>query len=399
MALEYMVNGTYRQVIRQKINEDLAFQEKIRIVKAELITFNEKPRKTLWKDGTGKFRKTVAPFPKIRIFDQDGSMGEGNASPELWNNFIPFMMGFKEPMTNLEWRKYLYWQERGADAYSRAMLQAELLLFDLIAKKRGIPMHRLLGGKDWCDAYKGGGSTVETDQELVEEMLSNQREGFRTTKVKTSLNDFDEDFRRLHLVREALGPAFNIAIDSNQAWDAETCMAFLRREQKEKIGLYFWEEPIVHTDTDEIAKLVRMMKEEDLYVPLAYGENARNFNTFKSYMDAGVEIIQPSMFCSYTVAEALRIADYARAKGFRITSAQNHLGCVFGTLLQEGEMIEFHRPWIEGNEEYYTVCPKMQKDGKIHMPDIPGVPIRMDWDKLDAEGMVRSREYRYEKYY
>ncbi|MBQ6036174.1 MAG: hypothetical protein IJL43_02575, partial [Lachnospiraceae bacterium] len=142
-----------------------------------------------------------------------------------------------------------------------------------------------------------------------------------------------------------------------------------------------------------------MMKEEDLYVPLAYGENARNFNTFKSYMDAGVEIIQPSMFCSYTVAEALRIADYARGRGFRITSAQNHLGCVFGTLLQEGEMIEFHRPWIEGNEEYYTVCPKMGKDGKIRMPDIPGVPIRMDWEKLDAEGMIRSREYRYEKYY
>ena len=52
MFPEYRVNGEYRQVIRQKINEDMAFPEKIRIMKAELFLFNEKPRKTLWKDGT-----------------------------------------------------------------------------------------------------------------------------------------------------------------------------------------------------------------------------------------------------------------------------------------------------------------------------------------------------------
>ncbi len=397
MHPEYLVNGKYRQVIRQKINEGMAFPETIRIMKAELFLFNDKPRKTLWKDGTGKFRQNVTPTPRIRIWDQDGIMGEGNASPELWNNFIPFMLGFKKPMTNLEWRKYLYWHERGADAYSRAMLEAEMLFFDIIAKKRGIPVHRLLGGKDQCDAYKGGGSTVETDDELVEEMLMNKAEGFRTTKIKVGLNDFDEDFRRLNKVRKALGPDFNIAVDANQAWDAETCMAFLRREKQEDIGLHFFEEPIVHTDTEEIVKLVRMMHEEDLYVPLAYGENARNINTFKSYIDAGVEIIQPSMFCSYTIAEALRIADFARSHGKRITSAQNHLGCVFGTLLQDGEMVEFHRPWIEGNEEYYADCPKMGFDGKIHMPEFPGAPIRMDWEKLMNEGMLKRIEYLYEQ--
>ena len=53
-----MVNGEIEQHIRMHINTGLAFDDKIRIVKAKLYTFNPKPREKTWKDGTGKVQKT-----------------------------------------------------------------------------------------------------------------------------------------------------------------------------------------------------------------------------------------------------------------------------------------------------------------------------------------------------
>ena len=393
MSLEYMIGGKIRQVISQKINEDLAFPEKIRIVKAEYYTFVPQPRKTPWKDGTGKYRTTCV-FPSwIKVWDQDGVCGEGPANPKVWEDAIPFMMGFKEPLTNLEWRKYLYWKERGAKAYQPVMSQVETLLFDIIAKKRGIPMHRLLGAKkDYCDAYKGGGATVLTDEQLVDEMKGIAAEGFKATKMKISREEMSIDIRRLALVREALGPDFAIAVDSNQAWDAETCMEFLK--QVEPYNIAFWEEPIVHTQTEEIAKLVAMMKAEGLYKPLAYGENGTCMSDYQAYMDAGVEIIQPVPMM-YTIAEPLRIANVARAAGHRITSGQNHMGCLMGTLLEDGEMIEFHRPNIEGVEEYYKECPKIGADGKMHMPLHAGSPVIVDFEKLKADGRLAQVQCKY----
>ena len=50
----YKIDGTIEQTISMKINEDLAFPDKIKINKAVLYSFNRKPREKVWKDGTGK---------------------------------------------------------------------------------------------------------------------------------------------------------------------------------------------------------------------------------------------------------------------------------------------------------------------------------------------------------
>lgn len=392
MSLEYMIDGQIRQVIRQKINEDMSFPDRIRIERAELYTFSPRPRATTWKDGTGKVQRTWQFPMMVRVWDQDGYCGEGTASPDLWNNFLPFMMGIEEAHTNVEWRKLLYWKERGGLA--RCIGEVEQLLFDIIAQKHGMPLHKLLGAeRDTCDAYKGGGSVLLSDEQLVDEILSFKEEGFRATKFKISICEVDRDVRRLEKVRKAVGPDFKIAIDSNQAWDAEICMEFLR--QAHEFNIDFWEEPIVHTQTEEISRLVQMMKAENLYVPLAYGESSGGLRAVHdSYIDAGVEIVQPNCM-GYTIAEGLRAADHIRSRGARITSGQNHIACVMGSLLQEGEPIEFHRPNIEGKEQYYAVAPKVGPDGKMHLPDVTGTPVKVDFEKLKADGLLKDIAYRY----
>ena len=44
MSLKYVIDGEIEQTIAMKLNEGLAFPDRIRIVRAELYTFNKRPR-------------------------------------------------------------------------------------------------------------------------------------------------------------------------------------------------------------------------------------------------------------------------------------------------------------------------------------------------------------------
>ena len=248
----YSINGEVDQHICMKINEDFAFPEKIKLARAVLYTFQPKPRKQVWKDGTGKVQKTWTFTPWLRVYDEDGDCGEGPVTPAVWQTILPLMLKDPMPRTNLEWRKIFYWMERANYNFSVPMFQMEVILFDLISRKRGIPMYQLLGAeKNYADIYKGGGSVLRTDEELVEEILAIKEEGFDTTKIKISLGDMKNDLRRIEKIRLAVGPDMKLAVDSNQSYDAQTAMKFIREAYQYDIAWY--EEPIVHTESEEIA--------------------------------------------------------------------------------------------------------------------------------------------------
>ena len=393
MSIKYMIDEEIEQTIAMKINEDLSFPDKIRIVRAELFTFNKKPRAKVWKDGTGKVSREWS-FPTwMRIYDEEGNYGEGTASPEVWKTFLPMMLHDTTPRTNLEWRKLFFWKQRGAVGSFSAMYQLEMMMFDLLARRKGTPLHRMLGAKrDYCDVYKGGGSVLRSDEELVEELVAIKEAGFKGTKFKISIAQPERDIRRMELVRKALGPDFRIAVDSNQAWNAETCMEFIRGAYE--YGIEWYEEPVQAQDMDEIAKLVCMMKGEGLEVPIAMGESAKYYDTFRSYVRAGVRVLQPTPFF-YTIAEALRVADYGRKHGCLITSGQGYMpGVLMGTLLEEGDLIEFHKPNQDYVEDYYCIHSEL-RDGRMYLPDIPGIPVRVDFDKLKADGCLAGVQYFY----
>lgn len=387
---QYQMEPGIVQTIQMKLNQGLAFPDPIVIRKAELYHFHPQPREKVWKDGTGRISRSWC-FPTwLRLYDTEGFCGEGPVLPEVWNIFLPMMLEDAVSRTNLEWRQLFYWRVRGDHSTFRALETLEYVLFDLLAKRRNMPAHRMLGArKDWTDCYRGGGTVLQSDEELVEELLEIKEAGYRATKFKISLNDWERDVRRMEKVRKALGPEMKIAVDSNQAWPKETCMQFLREAAPYDIAWY--EEPTDAFDMDEIAALTAAIRDEGLNVPVAYGESARRFHTFKAYIDAGVQVIQP-LPQFYTLAEQLRTMEYARSRGCRITSGQNDLpGVLIGALLQPGEPIEFHRPNTERIEDYFNVRATLH-DGRLYLPDCPGLPVRVDLERLQADGLLREKQ-------
>lgn len=388
--LQYQMEPGIVQTVAMKINRDLAFPETISIRRAELFHFKPQPRAKIWKDGTGRISRSWC-FPSwLRLYDSEGFCGEGPVLPEVWQIFLPLLLEEAAPHTNLEWRQLFYWRVRGDASTFRALEQLEFLLFDLIAKRRGVPAHRLLGAaKDWTDCYRGGGTVLQSDEELVEELLQIREAGYRATKFKIGFGDYERDVRRMEKVRKALGPDMQIAVDGNQAWDRGTCLRFLR--EAAPYGIAWYEEPTDAFDMEEIRALAEGIAAENLGVPLAYGESARRFHTFRAYVEAGVKVLQP-LPQFYTLAEQLRTIDYGRTHGCQITSGQNDLpGVLVGALLRPGEPVEFHRPNTEYVEEYFTTRATL-REGRLWLPDCPGLPVRADLARLEADGLLEGRQ-------
>ena len=97
----YNIDGVIEQNIAMKINEDLAFPDKVRIKKAVLYSFNKKAREKVCKDGTGKVSREWS-FPDwMKLYDEDGNCGEGPVSPAVWKIFVPMILQDETARTNL----------------------------------------------------------------------------------------------------------------------------------------------------------------------------------------------------------------------------------------------------------------------------------------------------------
>ncbi len=80
------------------------------------------------------------------------------------------------------------------------------------------------------------------------------------------------------------------------------------------------------------------------------------------------------------------------SRGCRITSGQNDLpGVLIGALLRPGEPIEFHRPNTEYMENYFSTKAVL-RDGKLFLPECPGLPVRADLERLEADGLLNEKQ-------
>ncbi len=82
----------------------------------------------------------------------------------------------------------------------------DIALWDLKAKRAGLPLWRLLGGYDPAvPCYAGGIDLDLTPDELVAQTDRNLARGFRAIKMKVGRDDLAEDVAKLAAMRAHLG--------------------------------------------------------------------------------------------------------------------------------------------------------------------------------------------------
>ena len=297
------------------------FDEKQTIAFREAVfcNFHPIPVKKPWRDATGGFGSHVPLQGFIRFIDSEGYEGGTFCSTGMVQNILPLVLT-GESKSYQEWYEYLYWKLRNYGFQSGQIAdlgQFDLIMMEILSRRAGQPLHRYLGAqKDWAAAYKGGGSLLSSDEDLVADMQRYVSEGYNTIKFKVGSDwgkDMKRDALRFEKVRKAVGDQVEIAVDANQVWNVEEALTFAEMIRPYQPAWY--EEPVHSHDMNAI----RAVK-EGTGMMIGYGESMRNAFAFETYAEKGVDHLMPLVGRMSRMSDLLVIRDLARNNGLRFSS-------------------------------------------------------------------------------
>lgn len=370
------------------------FTDKIAFKKAVYYSIKPIPLYKPFQDGSGGNGKYAPERGFMDLYDEEGCCAHHLAIGRSFvERMLPRILTGEKKSYN-QWREDLYWQIRNAGFQSEQAVevgQVDLMMLDILAQRAGKSLHRFMGAeKDWAVCYKGGGSILLSDEELVDDMTRYVSEGYKTVKFKVGTNrgkNMERDITRLAKVREAVGDEIGIAVDANQVFTVEEAVKFAK--MAEPYNLEWFEEPIHSQDMNGIKRL----KEMGVKQPIAFGESMRISYAYETYLEKGVDHLQPSVGRMTRMDDLLKIRDMCREQGKTFSSGGRlYLNLLFGCLYNENERIEFHEP-ISAPVGDYTLFQPTKKGNRFYWDsDIIGNPLRMNVEKLEKDGLLVSRE-------
>ena len=324
----------------------------------------------------------------VRIRDADGAEGLGytytvGAGGGAIGNLIgrdlgPLLEGADETRIEALWQK-LWWAVhyvgRGGLAV-HALSAIDTALWDLLAKRRGLPLWRLLGGHDSkVPAYAGGIDLQFPLEQLLRQTEDNLARGFRAIKMKVGRERLSEDVARVAAMRELLGPDLPLMVDANMRWRADVAIRAARALAPYQ--LTWLEEPTI---PDDVKGHVRIAQEGGL--PIATGENLHTLYEFQAMIAAGgVAFPEPDLSNCGGVSVWLKVARLAEAANLAVTSHGVHdLHVHLLAAVPNASFLEVHGFGLER----FMAEPLRIEDGVAIAPERPGHGVELDWQGLEA---------------
>jgi L-alanine-DL-glutamate epimerase-like enolase superfamily enzyme len=252
----------------------------------------------------------------------------------------------------------------------------DMALWDLKAKRAGMPLWVLLGGNDpKVPCYAGGIDLELTPDELLKQTDQNLAKGFRAIKMKVGRKKLSEDVEKLAAMREHLGAEFPLMIDANMRWTVDEAIRAARAFAP--YDPLWLEEPIV---PDDVAGHARVLREGGL--PIAAGENLRTIWDFRHLIaSGGVSFPEPDVTNCGGVTAFMKIAHLAESFNLPVTSHGAHdITVQLLAAVANRSYLEAHGFGLDR----YIAEPLRIEEGFAIAPDQPGHGVEFDWKSLDA---------------
>ena len=247
----------------------------------------------------------------------------------------------------------------------------ELALWDLKAKKAGVPLHKLYGGVR-TEIEAGVSVGIEDSlPELVDRVGRYLDEGYKRIKIKIKPG---WDVAACAAVREGF-PDIMLQVDANGAYkleDRETLKAL------DAFGLLMVEQPFAPYDLWDHAKLQREMT-----TPLCLDESVVSFDTARAALEMGsCRVINIKVGRIGGVVETRRIHDYCASRQVPVWCG-GMLECGIGRAhnLHIATLPDFKYPNdLSASRRYYRedlIDPfiELSGPGTIRVPDGPGIGV------------------------
>jgi L-alanine-DL-glutamate epimerase-like enolase superfamily enzyme len=249
---------------------------------------------------------------------------------------------------------------------TQAVAAIDIALWDLKAKRAGLPLAKLLGAhRDAVACYNTSGGFLSTP---LEQVLDNTRaaraSGIGGIKIKVGQPDTRADLARVAAVREELGD-FPLMVDANQQWNRDTAVRMGR--VLEEFDLVWIEEPLDAYDAAGHAALAR-----ELATPIATGEMLTSPAEHEELLRHGaVDFLQPDAPRVGGITPFLKIMERGRHAGVRLAP---HFAMEIHLHLAAAYEID---PWVE---HFDWLDPLFEErletvDGRMRVPARPGLGI------------------------
>ncbi|MEP6594894.1 MAG: dipeptide epimerase [Ginsengibacter sp.] len=193
----------------------------------------------------------------------------------------------------------------------------DMALFDLAAKKAGIPLYKFFGGSNKeleTDVTIG----IDTPYNMGVKATEFKAKGVRIIKIKLGKHG-EEDIERVKQIRLAVGDDLLLRIDANQGWSFDTAASVLK--EMAKYNVQFCEQPMRYWDDDKLPALkklspVKIMADESVF----------------DHYDA--ERLIRENGCDYVNIKFSKSGGILEAKKINAVCANNEILCMMGGMLE-----------------------------------------------------------------
>lgn len=366
---------------------------RIESVRLQMCDLVPKVKRT---DAIQSFVSQETPF--VTITDSDGAVGMGysytigtggsSVMRLLADHLVPAILGEDADRIEAIWHKleFLTHATTIGAITALALAAIDTALWDLRARKRGLPLWVLAGGaKDRCPLYTTEGGWLHLPKEaLVEDALAARERGFSGSKVKIGKPSGAEDHDRLSAMRLALGASYEIMTDCNQGFTVGE--AIRRAERLRELDLAWIEEPLPADDIDGHVRLNGLSP-----TPIAVGESLYSIRHFREYMQkGGCSIVQVDAARIGGITPWLKVAHAAEAFDMPVCPHfLMELHVSLACAVPNGRYVEYI-PQLDD----LTASRMEIRDGMALAPQSPGLGIDWDYDAIKARAISEfNREF------
>ncbi|MEO5765420.1 MAG: mandelate racemase/muconate lactonizing enzyme family protein [Casimicrobiaceae bacterium] len=350
------------------------------------------PPKVVRTDAIQSFVTQETPI--VRLTCADGAQGIGytytigtggsSIVALLRDHLAPRLIGRDATQIEAIWKDlYFHTHATAVGAITSLALAAiDTALWDLRCRRADLPLWKAAGGaQSKVPVYTTeGGWLHHSPQQLVDEALAAKAQGFRGAKMKVGRPTIAEDVARLSAVRAAVGDAFEVMVDANQAFTVAE--ARRRAHAYAPLMLAWFEEPLPAEDLDGHVELARVAT-----MPVAVGESLYHPAHFREYLERGAcSIVQVDCARIGGITPWLKVAHLAEA--FNVAVCPHFLMELHVSLtaaVPNGAWVE-HIPQLDA----ITTSRMAMDDGFALPPSTSGLGIDWDLAAIERSAVARS---------
>lgn len=249
----------------------------------------------------------------------------------------------------------------------QAIAAFDIALWDLKAKRAGLPLAKLLGAhRDSVRCYNTSGGFLQAPIEEVKEKSTAALEsGIGGIKLKVGHPDSATDIARVGAVREHLGDGVPLMVDANQQWDRAAAQRMCRAF--EEFGLVWIEEPLDAHDSEGHAALAQTFD-----TPIATGEMLASVAEHADLIrHGGADIVQPDAPRIGGITQFLKVMALADQRNLQIAP---HFAMEIHIHLAAAYQRE---PWVEHFEWLNPLFNEHLEisGGRMHLSSRPGLGV------------------------